>query len=44
MAKNKSLAIKATQGSDGDKKYLVAAHWWRQWTDFVNFDAGEQSN
>lgn len=34
-----NLKIKAMKGKAGDKKFLVSAVWWRQWSDFVNFDA-----
>jgi hypothetical protein len=33
------LINKANQGRLGDKKYLISAQWWREWCDFVNFDA-----
>ncbi len=41
------LLIKVLIGSTADhgnlyeKKYLINAKWWREWKDFVNFDAEE---
>lgn len=26
------------------RKYLISAKWWRQWKEFVNFDAKESSS
>jgi hypothetical protein len=34
-----SLQVKALTGKPGERKYLISAQWWRQWSDFVNFDA-----
>ena len=27
------------KGGVGDKRYLIAAQWWRKWCDYVNFEA-----
>ena len=33
------LQIDAKRGVPGEKKYLIQADWWRQWSDYVNFGA-----
>ena len=39
LEENGCLVNKANLGKVGDKKYLIGASWWREWCDYVNFDA-----
>lgn len=44
LEENGCLINKANKGKIGDKKYLISATWWREWCDYVNFDAGQVNN
>ncbi len=44
LEENGCLINKANKGKIGEKKYLISANWWREWCDYVNFDAGVATN
>ena len=35
---NKDRFLKANFGETNETKYVISAHWWKQWVDYVKFE------